>query len=1097
MTYGGTQYLACIISPSVASLVTVNVIDSVNKICGQLPFQILPDELDCATLSYKVVLPQDSMYSTLRILVSWPTMLDSRQGNHITGPTASDVELLDPDSLILVERVSTSIRTYLESTLQLISMGLSDHPRSRGQRQDDIRDLEQRLHQARIDVKNRTHRIEYLKAAMKEAEILDRRRSSVETFYESIGRHDSVQSRDLNAGNKGLSKAVVREELSTERSLLEMSARRIQEFEKKLKSLRCSDPWISDYTVKDKELVSMPPLCPPITYYTATGRDILSSAPTTCSFDRLRGTHAGLHCVSTRHAPTTNTSMPCVASSDNVPLSLDSDVEHLGELCLYFRPSLLEARFERWVQTYEPEQRDHIDDEFDEHLADAEDLLLLEAESDYLHSTRLDVDDYESLCRKHRLSLPDTVRQGGDAEGWCTTKSSDRTRVASPERQTHGHGSAGDGVSFDLLNAYLTMSEDAYANTMETRRESAMRLSRILAWSIGNADAVLIPGALPTMEPDFIVQEPSPPIALDSRVYDTPLQGNIKEIWPKLDLQHKKDLMASLVRVVAAIWHKFDLLGGNSLDEFLDNSGADSPSDPDPVLLQEDKQIHERTRPFPFMPMPTATEAVVTLDGHSKPKVLGSADRLCKLEDEFMSRSFLDAFKEATMPSQHHSSKGTECETAASCGGDHIGTRETDSTTHGNDWIDADSSLPSIYETSRSQWMTTTKARVQESVAAQDKAHITPMLRFEEQKGSWMRQFDFSLDDLLVQVGPIANLSNGDENVVHIVGVSRWKTFCPVKAGVEQCSEWAPRSANKFQLEARSSSYPLVHLLSLPDVICASEFGGDDDSRTGLDREKAPMHRMRGLACDYVRQLGQVCQDAAKILRLPVKDKERTLYHRWMAGWHERCPHAPKKTKARFDMIRAARQYKAEECGRGGPGRAIAMERQGKARDVHSLGSASEEASPRIRGQQPGDNAEPVRGGMAVKCRRCAEEWSEGEQVLRDLACFDETERFLDEVMSSESRREVQEEEEEEEEEEEAEEDRVMMMMGLSGEQVQMARGWKTARVVRQEGARMAASRLSEAERCIVRAEIGGGGGGGGLGGEIVRMPNKIGPTAR
>ncbi|KAI8360952.1 hypothetical protein B0O80DRAFT_493584 [Mortierella sp. GBAus27b] len=417
MTYGGTQYLACIISPSVASLVTVNVIDSVNKICGQLPFQILPDELDCATLSYKVVLPQDSMYSTLRILVSWPTMLDSRQGNHITGPTASDVELLDPDSLILVERVSTSIRTYLESTLQLISMGLSDHPRSRGQRQDDIRDLEQRLHQARIDVKNRTHRIEYLKAAMKEAEILDRRRSSVETFYESIGRHDSVQSRDLNAGNKGLSKAVVREELSTERSLLEMSARRIQEFEKKLKSLRCSDPWISDYTVKDKELVSMPPLCPPITYYTATGRDILSSAPTTCSFDRLRGTHAGLHCVSTRHAPTTNTSMPCVASSDNVPLSLDSDVEHLGELCLYFRPSLLEARFERWVQTYEPEQRDHIDDEFDEHLADAEDLLLLEAESDYLHSTRLDVDDYESLCRKHRLSLPGSTREVATNQG--------------------------------------------------------------------------------------------------------------------------------------------------------------------------------------------------------------------------------------------------------------------------------------------------------------------------------------------------------------------------------------------------------------------------------------------------------------------------------------------------------------------------------------------------------------------------------------------------------------------------------------------------------------------------------------------------------
>ncbi|KAH7028398.1 hypothetical protein BKA57DRAFT_253698 [Linnemannia elongata] len=104
-----------------------------------------------------------------------------------------------------------------------------------------------------------------------------------------------------------------------------------------------------------------------------------------------------------------------------------------------------------------------------------------------------------------------------------------------------------------------------------------------------------------------------------------------------------------------------------------------------------------------------------------------------------------------------------------------------------------------------------------------------------------------------------------------------------------------------FKRTAQGSPYPLVHVFSLPDVFCPVQFGGQEDQEDQEEQE--------GLAHDLARSLAKQRPLAAEFLTEEVEDKERRMYHRWMAAWHERSPRAPKATRTRFEMMEILRKH--------------------------------------------------------------------------------------------------------------------------------------------------------------------------------------------
>ena len=622
------------------------------------------------------------------------------------------------------------------------------------------------------------------------------------------------------------------------------------------------------------------------------------------------------------------------------------------------------------------------------------------------------------------------------------------THTAHSERHADGHGYVDGNEALDPLDKFCTMNGHFDEDSKDARGEPTMRLPRILAWSTTNIDAILLGSVIPSREPDFIIEE-----AHESHTQGTLLQGSVKEVWPKLDRQQRKHLTVSLVRVAVTVWNNFDFLGGSSLEEFLDMNVRIRSTSSDLMPLQDETQIHERTQLFPSGNIATAIEVDVVMNEPSRPKTIAPADRLCRLEDEFMTRSFLEAFNEATVPLKHGSSKGTRLE-AITCNSNDLGDDEIfPAQQEAKNGMILGSNPLNLDDTCVSQRMTTTRERAQESIATQSKPHVLPMRGIEEKEHSWMRQLDFSLDDLLVQVGPRAESPTSQDTAsledatapwtAQIVGLSRWKTFCPVRAEVGECSEWLPRSANETQKLARPSSYPLVHLLSLPDVFCPVEFGGQDGSAAAeVDREKASQEQ-QGQLFDFARLLAQQCPRAAELLTMSVADKERALYHRWMAAWHERSPHAPKSTRARFDIIRASRRYDEFGDGDGGMG------------DSQRLSPAQDVRQQR-RGQQP--------RGMAVRCAKCEEESSEREQVMQELGWFEETTQFLDKIVAKGDSVQARDREDEDEE-------RMMMMtMGVSARELRMAMGQQGEEASREPEPRREC--LSPEEQSIVRAEL-------------------------
>ncbi|KAF9389939.1 hypothetical protein CPC16_005463 [Podila verticillata] len=174
------------------------------------------------------------------------------------------------------------------------------------------------------------------------------------------------------------------------------------------------------------------------------------------------------------------------------------------------------------------------------------------------------------------------------------------------------------------------------------------------------------------------------------------------------------------------------------------------------------------------------------------------------------------------------------------------------------------------------QRMTTTRAAAIESLTRKDAVEIQEGIMSER-----MRQFDFSLDDLLVQQPSVANM---DPFAVvsdrpKVVGVARWKIFdpantCPISL--------IPGSVNPLQAKARLSSYPLVHLFTPPDILCIN----------------SAQENWQNLA----RRVARHSTAAAEFMMDLQSTKERKLYHRWMAAWHARSSHSPTETLARFEL---------------------------------------------------------------------------------------------------------------------------------------------------------------------------------------------------
>jgi hypothetical protein len=302
-------------------------------------------------------------------------------------------------------------------------MGLSGHSGSRGRRQDDIRGLVRKLDQAKVEMKNQTRRIEELKASVRSEGILNRQRTSIQTFYESLEEHYSIQCGELDTRYMDPPSTIARQELLNERRLLETTARRIRELDKTLKYLKACDPWQSSNipraTMADNCLDPEPLLCIPAITPSVDRETALPADSIPCTFEQLWRARAGLYSVPSPHGYIARAPSASVVGSDNVPLSLDQALNNLDEPCQYFRPSILQARFERWLREHEPEQKH--DCGRSKTVTDEEDLLLLEAESDILYSAHMDVDTYESLCQKHRLWGPGSGREevGMANQGKC------------------------------------------------------------------------------------------------------------------------------------------------------------------------------------------------------------------------------------------------------------------------------------------------------------------------------------------------------------------------------------------------------------------------------------------------------------------------------------------------------------------------------------------------------------------------------------------------------------------------------------------------------------------------------------------------------
>ena len=118
-----TGHPHCSISPEVAPLVSVNVLYHVYKQYGCLPNRISSINYDAPLPTYLIELPSASSSSTLRVVVSWPTV-KHRTATNQHRLAAGNLSI--QTALSYEQPVSTNVKSYLNNNLQLRLMGLAD-----------------------------------------------------------------------------------------------------------------------------------------------------------------------------------------------------------------------------------------------------------------------------------------------------------------------------------------------------------------------------------------------------------------------------------------------------------------------------------------------------------------------------------------------------------------------------------------------------------------------------------------------------------------------------------------------------------------------------------------------------------------------------------------------------------------------------------------------------------------------------------------------------------------------------------------------------------------------------------------------------------
>ncbi|KAF9093687.1 hypothetical protein BGX23_003029 [Mortierella sp. AD031] len=736
------------------------------------------------------------------------------------------------------------------------------------------------------------------------------------------------------------------------------------------------------------DLISSPFDIWPSAVYSATQLDKITSRDTELS----RRAWPAIHCIKTRdqfsslNMPERNNK----EHSDNVPLFLNQRNTEEGGL-ERFQPTLLMSRFEKWRMAQDRVCPPDVPDDDPEVLDIEDDIRLLEEEGEFLFSNQIGLGTYKGLCTKHGLQR---ALKTAPTEGAVDTIMDQFLRIDHDDVPTSPVGSSPDDILEDADTQDLLMLGQG----------PIMDLWRLVGWAAYNSDVTQTKtkkSVQAMVDPDFVLEQ-GPPLSASKAV-----EGTLKQIWPRLDGAQQRHLMALLARMLVSIWDHFDILNNDTLDSFSTHYGTETLSLKTGTALGHQEAVYCQTRPegagpwtlHDFTDQPTAG---ATSDRQSP------EDHLRRLEDEFMSRSFLDAIREATKPplSNHaeyldrrvgdrllHRARNPFTLLGSSGGVDDLGgTSRKDYPPWNLNDIDTN------------QRMTTTRAKAKESHCAQDRTFILPLRPSSTQECGAVCPFDFSLDDLLIQ----ANIGEDNGSTLasmlqdpKIIGVSRWKSIGPRQPPTLFLAipkELLPRSSNVFQTTAQGSPYPLVHLFSLPDVFCPVQFGGQEKQEQDQD----------GLAHVLARLLARQRPQAAEFLTDPVEDKERRMYHRWMAAWHERSPRAPRATRTRYEMMKILRQHSQEGrrlSGHGDNSNEDHIDYYGHRRywDENNIPPSlrpSGRGLPQPKNKEGADISAP----SSAWCSRCRYEWNEQEKTRREKERFHDACRRLDRIIAQEDR---------------------------------------------------------------------------------------------
>ncbi|KAF9141262.1 hypothetical protein BG015_001353 [Linnemannia schmuckeri] len=697
---------------------------------------------------------------------------------------------------------------------------------------------------------------------------------------------------------------------------------------------------------------------------------------------------AAIRCIKPRDQFSSSTmSERTKEPSDNVPLFLSQKETDSGKGLERFEPTLLMKRFERWREVQDEQ---HLPDDFDADpgaLDLEEDLRLLEEEGEFLFRNEMDLEDYKSLCARHDLQ-----------------------RML---KTTSGEGRAVDDImdqflriEYDDVPTTSTSCDDQAALFVDTGTKDklltgqgpVMELPRIVGWTVLNADVL----SSTTMEPVRAVVDPD--FVLEQDMADSSgmtARGTLKQIWPRLDGVQQGRLLGLLTRMLVAIWDNFDILDDNQRDDSTIHQGQRLMSTKADTYLHDQEEIHCQTRPGGAGPW-AKQDLVEQTAAVSMSQRQSAEDRLRLLENDFMNRSFLDVVREVTKPVQSQSvgHGGHDANGLLSRSSKDLPTAHTTI----SDRSLAECAHPpwDLDDIDTVQRMTTTRATAKESHFAQDRTFMLPLRPDNTLECGSARSFDFSLDDLLIQVDvhKESALSSPLLQNLKVIGVSRWKTIGPRPPStplIPPPKDLLPRSSNVFQTMAKGSLYPLVHLFSLPDVFCPVQFGGQEEEK----------EEQEGLAHVLARSLAKQRPLAAEFLTEEVEDKERRMYHRWMAAWHERSSRAPKATRTRYEMMKILREHYQEGRGlfdnaqgnddnncRGG--RDYYYDQvggRGRGRENERDNSIPQARSRQLPPQQQPENKERAdftTAPSSARCSRCRDEWNEQERTRQEKEQFHE-----------------------------------------------------------------------------------------------------------